>query len=52
MMLASSKTHGIAVGVAANKPRLSPCPCGSNLWYKKCHGVILGASQNLPEKAL
>jgi SEC-C motif len=39
--MASSKTHGIALGVAANLRRLHPCPCGSNLPYKKCHGVIL-----------
>lgn len=40
IMLGSSNTHGIAAGVSANLPRLSPCPCGSNLRYKKCHGAI------------
>ena len=33
-MLGSSNTHGIAVGVPANTPRFSSCPCGSNLWYQ------------------
>lgn len=41
MVLDSSIAHGVVIGVAANRQRLSLCPCGSNLWYKKCHGLIL-----------
>ncbi len=33
-------TQGVVLGVLDNLRRLSLCPCGSTLWYKKCHGVF------------
>jgi len=28
------------IEIPENFPRNQPCPCGSNLKYKKCHGKL------------